>query len=293
MRQKKRANKRETKQQHSSPESGRKRQRGKTEGKPEFELQFNKCCSCYLFHTHVTRLVFIYATRFHYWALQQLHRNPLQLYTCISISFSCFTLHTVQHNTAQHSTAQHNTTRHNFSLLYFHCRHSACVCVYAILLACVCVCRSFTTAIWLCFMLSFFCCLRFAHEYTQTRKHTLLALARAHTHGNSSSTQARNVMRRLKILFSSATTLGELQRSATGKWQLSAARVELRLRQLQVDYECVFVCVQRDKERKRERSSALFTSLRLFVFVWPALPAATKDLGNKLAVHGSAGATAD
>lgn len=138
------------------------------------------------------------------------------------------------HCGTQHSTAQHNTTRHNFSLLYFHCRQSACVCVcvYAILLACVCVCRSFTTAIWLCFMLSFFCCLRFAHEYTQTRKHTLLALARAHTHGNSSSssTQARNVMRRLKILFSSATTLGELQRSATGKWQLSASEVELRLR---------------------------------------------------------------
>lgn len=135
-----------------------------------------------------------------------------------------------------HCATQHSATQHNraqlFSTLFPLQALCMCVCVYAILLACVCVCRSFTTAIWLCFMLSFFCCLRFAHEYTQTRKHTLLALARAHTHGNSSSssTQARNVMRRLKILFSSATTLGELQRSATGKWQLSASEVELRLR---------------------------------------------------------------
>lgn len=140
---------------------------------------------------------------------------------------SLYTLCNTTHSTTQHNTAQ------LFSTLFPLQALCMCVCVCntpCLYNMCVCVCRSFTTAISLCFMLSFFLlpslCTRI-----HTHMHTLLALARAHTHGNSnSSTQARNVMRRLKILFSSATTLGELQRSATGKWQLSASRVELRLR---------------------------------------------------------------
>lgn len=168
--------------------------------------------------------------------------------------------HTVQHNTRYN---QHTT------FLYFISIASSlyvCVCVYTPCLA-MCVCRSFTTAISLCFMLSFFlfCCLRFAHVYTHTRSLTL-----THTHTNS--TQARNVMRRLKDSVSSATTLGELQRTATGKWQLSTTSATAA------------PCQPSPlPQRARERRYALFSSLNSTVSLATALPAATKDLGNKLA----------
>lgn len=152
------------------------RQRGKIEGKPEFELQFNKCCSCYLFHTHVTRLVFIYATRFHYWALQQLHQ--------IHMYFNFLFLFHFTHCATQH-TAQHNTTRHNFSLLYFHCKHSACVCVYAILLAytiCVCVCVPIFHYGYFALLYVIFFFAAFAlHTNTYTHAHTLGTRSRTHT----------------------------------------------------------------------------------------------------------------
>lgn len=88
------------------------------------------------------------------------------------------------HCATQHSTAQHNTTRHNFSLLYFHCRHSACVCVcvYAILLACVCVPIFHYGYLALLYVIFFFLlpslCTRI-HTYTKT--HTLGTRSRTHT----------------------------------------------------------------------------------------------------------------
>lgn len=109
---------------------------------------------------------------------------PSNFALALHMYFNFLFLFHFAHCATQHSTAQHNTTRHNFSLLYFHCRHSACVCVcvcmqYSLL---VCVCRSFTTAIWLCFMLSFFLlpslCTRI---HTDTQTHTLGTRSRTHT----------------------------------------------------------------------------------------------------------------
>lgn len=167
-----------TKEKHNSSteheragERVRERQRGKTEGKPEFELQFNKCCSCYLFHTHVTRLVFIYATRFHYCALQQLHRIHMYFNFLLFHFTHCATQHTAQHNTAQ-----------LFSTLFPLQALCMCVCVCNTPCLCVCVCRSFTTAISLCFMLFFFfCCLRFALEHIHAYTHSWHSLAHTHT----------------------------------------------------------------------------------------------------------------
>lgn len=100
----------------------------------------------------------------------------------VSLYTRCNTEHGTRHKT------------HNFSLLYFHCKLSIGVCMQYSLPVCVWLCRSFTTAILLCFMLSFLlpslCTLM--HVYTRLN-------TRSHTHTNS--TQARNVMRRLKIQF--------------------------------------------------------------------------------------------
>lgn len=167
-----------TKEKHNSSteheragERVRERQRGKTEGKPEFELQFNKCCSCYLFHTHVTRLVFIYATRFHYCALQQLHRIHMYFNFLLFHFTHCATQHTAQHNTAQ-----------LFSTLFPLQALCMCVCVYAILLACVCVCADLSLRLFRFALCYFFFFAAFAlHSNTYTHTHTLGTRSRTHT----------------------------------------------------------------------------------------------------------------
>lgn len=130
----------------------------------------------------------------------------------VSLYTRCNTEHGTRHKT------------HNFSLLYFHCKLSIGVCMQYSLPVCVCVCvwlcRSFTTAILLCFMLSFLlpslCTLMHVYTRIHTSKHSL-----AHTHEQHAGTQ-RNAAPQDSV--SSATTLNELQRTATGKWQLSTSQ---------------------------------------------------------------------